>query len=83
MAIISGKQLVVAMSWLLSAGATIAVAGVAMINAGLFNPKIEKASLSYLSGIQLKALDGSNKLLTASDLWRKNGAVILVVRRPG
>jgi hypothetical protein len=81
LAIISGKQLVVAMSWLLSAGA--AVAGVAMINAGLFNPKIEKASLSYLSGIQLKALDGSNKLLIASDLWRKNGAVILVVRRPG
>ena len=71
------------MSWLLSAGAAIAAAGVVMINAGFLNPEIEKASLTYLSGIQLKALDGSNKLVMASDLWRKNGAVIMVVRRPG
>ena len=71
------------MSWLVSAGATIAVAGFAMINAGFFNHKIETASLSYLSAIQLKPLDGSNNLVMASDLWRKNGAVIMVIRRPG
>ena len=83
-----GKNLIVGkhcvgMSWFVSAGVTIAVAGVAMINAGFFNPNIEQASLSYLSGIQLEALDGSKKLLLASDLWAKNGAVIMVVRRPG
>ena len=71
------------MSWLVSAGVSFAVAGVAMINAGFFDSKIEQASLSYLSGIQLKALDGSNKLIVASELWRRNGAVIMVVRRPG
>ena len=81
LATISGKH--IEMSWFVSAGVTIAVAGVAMINAGFLNPKIEQASLSYLSGIQLKALDGSKKLLMASDLWTKNGAVIMVVRRPG
>ena len=71
------------MSWFVRAGITVAVAGVAMINAGFFNSKIEQANLSYLSGIQLEALDGSKKLLMASDLWTKNGAVIMVVRRPG
>ena len=82
MTTIAGKHSV-GMSWFVTAGVTIAVAGVAMINAGFFNPKIEQASLSYLSGIQLKALDGSKKLLMASDLWTKNGALIMVVRRPG
>ena len=71
------------MSWLVSAGATVAVAGIAMINAGFFNPKTEAASLSYLSTIQLKPLNGGNKLLAASDLWSENGAVIMVIRRPG
>lgn len=71
------------MSWLVGAGATVGIVGIAIINAGFFNHKVEKASLSYLSAIQLKALDGSNKLVVASDLWKKNGAVIMVVRRPG
>ena len=71
------------MTWLITAGAAIAVAGVAFVNSGFFNEQIEKASLSYLSGIQLKALDGSGGMVKSSDLWQKRGAVIMVVRRPG
>ena len=71
------------MSWILKAGATFAVAGVAMINAGFFNPRIAKATLPYLSKIQLKMLNGSGRVITASELWQKNGAVIMVVRRAG
>ena len=71
------------MTWLITAGAAIAVAGVAFVNSGFFNEQIEKASLSYLSGIQLKALDGSGGMVKSSDLWQKRGAVIMVVCRPG
>lgn len=72
------------MSLVLKAGAVAAVAGIAMINTGWFDTKdIPKATLPYLSNIELKTLDGSNKALLATNLWKKNGAVIMVVRRLG
>jgi len=42
-----------------------------------------KADLAYLSPAKLVALDGTRRSLLASELWAKNGAVIMVVRRPG
>lgn len=43
----------------------------------------EKATLKYLSGATLQKFDDSKKTFKASELWEKNGAVIMVVRRPG
>lgn len=71
------------MSWLFKAGAVAAAAGIALVNMDWFRQDIPKATLPYLSKIELKALDGSDKALLGADLWRKNGAVIMVVRRPG
>lgn len=44
--------------------------------------KPQMASLSYLKAGKLQTLDGSKKFM-ASELWEKNGAVIMAVRRPG
>ncbi|XP_023220306.1 redox-regulatory protein FAM213A-like isoform X2 [Centruroides sculpturatus] len=43
----------------------------------------EKATLEYLSGAKLQKLDGSKQTFSSSELWKDNGAVIMVVRRPG
>lgn len=43
----------------------------------------ERASLQYLAETSLQATDGAKKVFKASDLWQSNGAVIMVIRRPG
>lgn len=73
----------VGMAWLLKAGAFAAAAGIAMVNIDWFRKEIPQATLAYLSNIELRTLDGSEKSFLAADLWRKSGAVIVVVRRPG
>lgn len=39
--------------------------------------------LSQLAAAKLKRLDGSEEAVNGVDLWRRTGAVIMVVRRPG
>ena len=70
------------MAWLLGASGIAAIAGFIACNWNWFT-KSPRPDLAYLSAIKLKALDGSGKEIMASELWRKSGAVIMVVRRPG
>ena len=43
--------------------------------------KIEKATLSYLSGAPLRMQDGTE--IKSDSLWAGKGAVVFAVRRPG
>lgn len=72
------------MAWLLGAGGVAAIAGILAANWDWYGNSA-RPDLQYLSAIKLKSLDGSGhgKHLIASELWRKSGAVIMVVRRPG
>lgn len=70
------------MAWFLGAGGVAALAGVIIANWDWYKNS-PRPDLAYLSSIKLKALDGTGKKVLASDLWRKAGAVIMVVRRPG
>lgn len=45
--------------------------------------KPELATLDYLAAAKLQTLDGQKRNFSASELWQKNGAVIMAVRRPG
>uniref|UniRef100_A0A8D2JGZ0 Redox-regulatory protein FAM213A n=2 Tax=Varanus komodoensis TaxID=61221 RepID=A0A8D2JGZ0_VARKO len=61
-----------------------AVTGIILANTDLFLPKAEKASLDFLAEADLKTLGhGEQRTLKAGELWKKNGAVIMAVRRPG
>uniref|UniRef100_A0A8C5TFC4 Uncharacterized protein n=1 Tax=Malurus cyaneus samueli TaxID=2593467 RepID=A0A8C5TFC4_9PASS len=44
---------------------------------------MEKATLEFLEDIELKTLGSEQRTFKASELWEKNGAVIMAVRRPG
>lgn len=46
-------------------------------------PKRRPFTLARLEGAVLRRLDGTNREVKASELWRENGAVILAVRRVG
>lgn len=70
------------MAWLLGAGGVAAIAGILAANWDWYGNS-PRPDLHYLSAIKLKSLDDSGKHLIASELWRKSGAVIMVVRRPG
>ncbi|XP_076440496.1 peroxiredoxin-like 2A [Babylonia areolata] len=48
-----------------------------------FVPAPLPASLAYLADTQLTTLDEKPYQFKASQLWEKNGAVIMAVRRPG
>lgn len=58
------------------------VAGFAIF-ANLPHKMAEKATVGYLAGATLKTLGDDPKEFGAAELWRKSGAVIMVVRRPG
>lgn len=45
--------------------------------------KPQLATLDYLAAAKLQTLDGQKRNFTANELWQKNGAVIMAVRRPG
>lgn len=69
------------MAWLL-AGGVAAAAGLLWANMDWFK-NIPKADYPYLREIKLETLDGSDRIIDATDLWTNNGAVIMVIRRPG
>lgn len=70
------------MAWLLAGGAVALTAGIVVANLNWYADHT-KADYTYLKNIQIQKLDGSNSFIPATDLWRKAGAVIMVVRRPG
>ncbi|XP_068111208.1 peroxiredoxin-like 2A isoform X1 [Hyperolius riggenbachi] len=70
--------------WSISIGALgAAVAGIILANTDYFLPKTEGASLEYLANADLKTITDESRTFKAKELWEKNGAVIMVVRRPG
>ncbi|NWX82894.1 F213A protein, partial [Nothoprocta ornata] len=61
-----------------------AVTGIVLANTDLFLSKPEKATLEFLEEIELKTLEpAEQRTFKAGELWKKNGAVIMAVRRPG
>uniref|UniRef100_A0A663F2B5 Exosome component 3 n=14 Tax=Neoaves TaxID=3078114 RepID=A0A663F2B5_AQUCH len=60
-----------------------AVTGIVLANTDLFLSKPEKATLEFLEEIELKTLGSEQRTFKAGELWKKNGAVIMAVRRPG
>lgn len=46
---------------------------------------LQKASEKVLAATELKSLplSGLSESITAGDLWKTNGAVVMAVRRPG
>ncbi|XP_053305855.1 peroxiredoxin-like 2A [Spea bombifrons] len=70
--------------WSISIGALgAAVAGIILANTDYFLTKTEEATLEYLAKIDLKTFSDEPKSFKAKELWEKNGAVIMAVRRPG
>lgn len=70
--------------WSISIGAFgAAVAGILLANTDLFLTQTEEATLDYLEETELKAIGDEPKSFKAKDLWEKNGAVVMAVRRPG
>uniref|UniRef100_A0A670HZE1 Uncharacterized protein n=1 Tax=Podarcis muralis TaxID=64176 RepID=A0A670HZE1_PODMU len=71
--------------WTIGLGAIgAAVTGIILANTDLFLTKAEKASLDFLGSADLKTLGGGKpRAFKAEELWRKHGAVIMAVRRPG
>ncbi|XP_072279958.1 peroxiredoxin-like 2A [Pyxicephalus adspersus] len=70
--------------WSISIGALgAAVAGILLANTEYFLAKTEKASAEYLGDADLKTIADESRTFKAKELWEKNGAVIMAVRRPG
>nr|XP_058155361.1 peroxiredoxin-like 2A isoform X2 [Dasypus novemcinctus] len=70
--------------WSIGAGA-LGAAAVALLlaNTDVFLSTPQKATLEYLEAIELKTLGTEPRTFKAKELWEKNGAVIMAVRRPG
>ncbi|XP_036915346.1 peroxiredoxin-like 2A isoform X2 [Sturnira hondurensis] len=70
--------------WSIGAGALGAAAlAVLLANTDIFLSKPRQATLEYLEEINLKTLEKEPRTFKAKELWEKNGAVIMAVRRPG
>ncbi|KAM7170721.1 peroxiredoxin-like 2A isoform 3-T3 [Macrochelys suwanniensis] len=70
--------------WSIGLGAIgVAVTGILLANTDLFLSKPETASLEFLETTKLKSLREEERTFKAGELWKKNGAVIMAVRRPG
>ncbi|OPJ84630.1 hypothetical protein AV530_015982 [Patagioenas fasciata monilis] len=70
--------------WSIGLGAIgAAVTGIVLANTDLFLSKPEKATLEFLEEIELKTFGTEQRTFKAGELWKKNGAVIMAVRRPG
>lgn len=70
--------------WSIGLGAIgVAVTGILLANTDLFLSKPEVASLEFLETTELKSLGEEERTFKAGELWKKNGAVIMAVRRPG
>ena len=70
------------MAWILGAGGMAIAAGLWWANSDFWK-YIPKADLSYLNSIKLTSLDGTKREFLARDLWKDQGAVVMVVRRAG
>uniref|UniRef100_A0A8C5PW89 Peroxiredoxin-like 2A n=1 Tax=Leptobrachium leishanense TaxID=445787 RepID=A0A8C5PW89_9ANUR len=81
---LSGTEFITMGWWSISIGAIgAAVAGIIIANTDYLLSKTEKATLEYLKQIELKTIGDEPKSFKAKELWEKNGAVIMAVRRPG
>ncbi|XP_073430909.1 peroxiredoxin-like 2A [Dendrobates tinctorius] len=70
--------------WSISVGALgAAVIGIIFANTDYFLPTTDKATLEYLEDTDLKPISDDSRTLKAKELWERNGAVIMAVRRPG
>lgn len=70
--------------WSLSIGAIgAAVAGILIANTDYLLSKTETATLEYLEQIELKTIGDVQRPFKAKEMWEKNGAVIMAIRRPG
>lgn len=70
--------------WSIGVGALGAAAlALFLANTDVFLPKSQKAALEYLEDTDLKTLEKEPRTFKAKELWEKNGAVIMAVRRPG
>ncbi|XP_029787898.1 peroxiredoxin-like 2A isoform X2 [Suricata suricatta] len=70
--------------WSIGAGALGAAAlALLLANTDVFLPKSRRATLEYLEDVDLKTLEKDPRTFKAKELWEKNGAVIMAVRRPG
>ena len=56
---------------------------VIVANMPWFSGHSPKFDLAELRKAKLVKMDGSNKQVNGQDLWQQNGAVIMIVRRPG
>ena len=65
-----------------TAAATVGAA-ILIANSPFAVPKRSPFNLKQLEQGFLKYLDGSGRMVHGKDLWNNNGAVIMVVRRPG
>ncbi|XP_075073251.1 peroxiredoxin-like 2A [Mixophyes fleayi] len=70
--------------WSISIGALgAALAGILLANTDYFLAKTEQATLEYLGDTELKSISDESRTFKAKELWERNGAVIMAVRRPG
>ncbi len=69
------------MAWLLGTGILL-TAGLGIANYSWYK-NVNAPPLSHFINAKLRALDGSNRHLLGSDIWKERGAVIMIVRRPG
>ena len=70
--------------WMLVGTAAAALgAAILIANSPWAVPKRPPYQLKLLENAVLTYLDGSNRVVTGKDLWRKKGAVIMAVRRVG
>lgn len=70
--------------WSIGAGAVGAAAlALLLANTDVLLSKPQKAALEYLEAIDLKTLEKEPRTFKAKELWEKNGAVVMAVRRPG
>ena len=56
---------------------------VIVANMPWFSGRTPKFDVAELSKARLVKLDDSNKQISGRDIWQENGAVIMIVRRPG
>lgn len=60
-----------------------AVAGLFLANTDIFLTKPEKVTVNYLGETDLQTITKEQRVFKARELWEKNGAIIMAVRRPG
>lgn len=73
----------VSWQWVIGAAATALGAVLLVANSPLTLMKRVPFTIGQLEKASLMYLDNSNRLISAKELWKDNGAVIMIVRRSG